>query len=156
MNNLAFQFSSEAWKQTKNLQFYSNPDTVFFTSCFWLFLMVAVWGDVLFNNFCLLTRASWLMATERLWLAWNSFAQWVQYKGIPCSKNEWWSFFSFQFWIWKQSFKYELLRPWVQPLYRRKENLRLDFSKHMRKLKHRNGTKEKWSSLIAVEILWFE
>ena len=34
MNDQAFQFSPEAWTQTKNLQFYINPGTIFFHKLF--------------------------------------------------------------------------------------------------------------------------
>ena len=53
MNDQAFQFSTEAWTQTKNLQFYLNLGTIFFHKLFLTVFGGGGEGDGLFNNFCL-------------------------------------------------------------------------------------------------------
>ena len=53
MNDQAFHFSTEAWTQTKNLQFYLNPGTIFFHKLFLTVFGGDGEGDGLFNNFCL-------------------------------------------------------------------------------------------------------
>ena len=53
MNDQAFQFSTEAWTQTKNLQFYLNPGTICFHKLFLTVFGGGGEGDGLFKNFCL-------------------------------------------------------------------------------------------------------
>ena len=112
MNNPAFQFSTEAWTQTKNLRFYLNPDTMFFHKPF-----LTVFGGCgggwfvqkfLFTNPGILIDGDW--KTNFAWLGIPSRSKCcIKAYLVPRMSDD--HFLSFQFWIWKQSFKYKFLRP---------------------------------------------
>ena len=79
----------------------------------------------LFTNPGILIDGDWTTTSDWLGIPSRSECNVKAYL-VPRMSDD--HFFSFQFWIWKQSFKYIFVRPWVQPLFRRKENSKLYFT----------------------------
>ena len=92
---------------------------------FMLFALMLFGTKSLFTNPGILIDGDWTTTSDWLGIPSRSECSVKAYL-VPRMSDD--HFFSFQFWIWKQSFKYNFVRPWVQPLYRREENSKLYFT----------------------------